>query len=248
MTCSVTIGTSGWNYKHWRDRFYPKGLPQKDWLSFYATRFDTVEINNSFYQLPKATTFRNWREIVPEGFVFAVKASRFITHMKKLKAPKTSSGKLFNRIEKLESTLGPVLFQLPPGWHCDRPRLARFLKSLSPKHRYTVEFRDPSWLKQEIYDLLREHNVAFCIHDFRGEQMPMVITADFTYVRMHGPSQVSYTGSYSMPTLREWAKRIDEWREKLKEVYVYFNNDVEGHAINNALKLRELCARREKHA
>lgn len=238
---AIHIGTSGWNYRHWVGRFYPAHLPQNEWLSFYAKHFDTVEINNTFYHLPKIKTFNTWRETVPKNFLFALKASRFITHMKKLTAPKTSSKKLFNRMRRLEETLGPVLFQLPPGWSRNDERLARFLASLPTGHQYVFEFRDVSWLTQDIYDLLRKYNAAFCIHDFRGERTPKELTADFTYVRMHGPHRAAYSGSYPMRTLKDWAERIHEWQNQLTDVYVYFNNDAEGSAIQNALTLRELC-------
>jgi uncharacterized protein YecE (DUF72 family) len=240
---SIHIGTSGWNYKHWIGRFYPQGLPQAELLSFYAKYFDTVEVNNSFYQLPKLHTFTNWRKTVPADFRFAVKASRFITHMKKLKAPRTSSQKLFTRIERLRGTLGPILFQLPPHWRCDEDRLARYLDSLSATHQYAFEFRDSSWLTESVYALLKQHNVAFCIHDFRGTQTPSEITADFTYIRMHGPHKAAYSGSYSAEALQRWAQDIKDWRKHLKDIYVYFNNDVEGHAVTNALQLRELCGK-----
>jgi uncharacterized protein YecE (DUF72 family) len=237
---SVHIGTSGWNYKHWRGRFYPERLPQAEMLAFYARHFDTVEINNTFYHLPKLRTFSAWRETAPKDFLFAVKASRFITHMKKLKAPKTSSKKLLTRVQRLEGTLGPILFQLPPSWHRDEDRLARFLESLPERHRYAFEFRDPGWLKQEIYNLLKDHNVALCIHDFRGDKTPKEITADFTYIRMHGPRKAAYSGSYPPRVLQKWAQQIKEWQRSLKDIYVYFNNDAEGNAVKDAFKLREL--------
>ena len=146
-------------------------------------------------------------------------------------------------MERLEETLGPILFQLPPGWSRNDERLAKFLESLSARHQYVFEFRDPSWLAPEIYGLLKEHNTAFCIHDFRGERTPREITADFTYVRMHGPRKAAYSGSYSARVLQEWAEQIRQWQSKLRNIYVYFNNDAEGNAIKNALKLRELCER-----
>lgn len=241
MAGAIRIGTSGWNYKHWFDRFYPKGLRQQDLLSFYAEHFDTVEINNSFYQLPAIKTFSRWRDTVPNSFVFAVKGSRFITHMKKLKAPKTSSRKLFTHIKRLKQTLGPVLFQLPPGWRCNRDRLSTFLKALPPAQEFVFEFRDRSWMQDDVYDLLKQHNAAFCIHDLRGEQTPKIITADFAYIRMHGPTAAAYSGSYPPQALKQWAEEIVEWRGKLRHVYVYFNNDIGGCAIKDALKLKELC-------
>jgi uncharacterized protein YecE (DUF72 family) len=242
VAAEIYVGTSGWNYKHWVGQFYPDDLPQKQMLSFYASHFDSVEINNSFYQLPKLKTFANWRDAVPRHFIFAVKASRFITHMKKLKAPKTSSHKLFTHMERLNQKLGPILFQLPPHWHYDIARLAAFLKAMPPGRRYVFEFRDVSWLTQEVYRLLTEYNVALCIHDLGGKESPREITADFTYLRFHGPRRAAYTGSYPPRVLKEWAKRITEWRSELKAIYVYFNNDAEGHAIRNALSFRELLS------
>src|SRR5256885_1591107 len=183
-------------------------LPQSELLSFYTKYFDTVEINNTSYHLPKIRNFNAWREVVPRNFIFALKASRFITHIKKLKAPRTSSKKLFNRMERLEETLGPILFQLPPGWTRNDKRLAKSLESLPAMHQYVFEFRDPSRLTPKIYDLLKEHNAAFCIHDFRGERTPREITANFTYVRMHGPHRAAYSGSYPPRVLKEWGQQI----------------------------------------
>src|SRR5262245_26148986 len=207
MSAKIEIGTSGWNYKQWMGVFYPSGLPQKDLLSFYAKHFDTVEINNSFYRLPELNTFNNWRESVPQRFTFAVKGSRFITHMKKLKAPRTSSEKLFDRVAGLEEKLGPILFQLPPRWKVNPERLAEFLAAIADEHRYAIEFRDPCWIIEQIFELLNKHNVAFCIHDLRGEATPREITADFTYVRMHGPGAAAYSGSYSPATLESWSNQ-----------------------------------------
>jgi uncharacterized protein YecE (DUF72 family) len=240
MSGAVHIGTSGWNYKHWVGPFYPKDLPQKKWLAYYADHFDTVEVNNTFYQLPEFSTFTTWRETVPQEFTFAVKASRFITHMKKLSAPKSSSEKFFNRTERLEDKLGPILFQLPPGWQCNCERLAEFLDAIPSEGQYAFEFRNQSWLQKDVYDLLRQHNIAFCIHDFRGQESPREITSDFAYVRMHGPGEIAYAGSYPLAALRKWGQQIKDWQKDLKAIYVYFNNDFEGHAVKNALKLREL--------
>lgn len=239
MSGAVHIGTSGWNYKHWIGRFYPTGLPQKKWLAYYADHFETVEINNTFYHLPQLTTFANWRDSVPPQFFFAVKGSRFITHMKKLKEPKTSSEKFFHGVSRLEQKLGPILFQLPPSWRVNLDRLAMFLEKMPLNHQYVFEFRNETWLHPEVYKLLRAHNVALCIHDFRRQQSPREITADFTYVRMHGPTEAAYWGSYSLRSLRSWAWQIKKWQQNL-EVYVYFNNDVEGCAVKDARRLKEM--------
>ena len=239
MASKVYIGTSGWNYKHWLGRFYPSGLPDRQMLSFYANHFDTVEINNSFYHLPAAKTFTNWRNTVGKDFCFAVKGSRFITHMKKLKAPKTSSRKFFARVKHLDNKLGPILFQLPPRWRCNVERLAEFLESLPKSYRYCFEFRDLSWNVRETYDLLEKHNVALCIYHQTGYDSPDEIIADFVYVRLHG-TETKYGGSYPTTVLKGWARRIKKWNSDSKTVYFYFNNDPEGHAVKNALELREL--------
>jgi uncharacterized protein YecE (DUF72 family) len=239
----VRIGTSGWHYKHWLGVFYSEGTRASEMFAFYARHFETVEINNSFYRLPTATTFDNWREASPRNFCYAVKASRFITHMKKLKDPQSSSAKFFLVADRLEKKLGPILFQLPPRWKLNLDRLDEFLRTLPAKHKYALEVRDESWLVPEVYDLLRKHSVAFCIHDFADMKVPHEITADFTYLRFHGPTTAKYWGSYSDRQLRTWADRINSWRRDLSSVYAYFNNDPEGAAIRNALTLKELVAR-----
>ena len=242
MSGAVHIGTSGWNYKHWKGSFYPKDLPQKKWLAYYVEHFDTVEVNNTFYQLPQFSTFESWRETVPQGFTFALKASRFITHMKKLKDPQTSSEKFFDRSERLEDKLGPILFQLPPGWQLNIDRLTEFLEVIPSEHRYVFEFRNESWLTEAVFDLLKQHNVAFCIQDFRGKQSPREITADFAYVRMHGPGEIAYAGSYGEAALKKWARQIESWRKELNDVYVYFNNDIGGCAVKDAARLQRLVS------
>ena len=236
---SVRIGTSGWHYKHWLGGvFYPEGTRASQMFDFYARHFDTVEINNSFYRLPAAQTFDNWRESSPPNFLFAVKGSRFITHMKKLKDPYTSSAKFFLVADRLGEKLGPVLFQLPPRWKLNLERFEEFLQALPGEHKYVFEFRDESWLVREVYDLLRRYNAAFCIHDFADMKVPHEITADFTYIRFHGPTSAKYYGSYSDRDLRAWADRIEKWRTELHAVYAYFNNDPEGAAVRNALTLK----------
>ena len=235
----IRIGTSGWHYKHWLDGvFYPPGMKGAEMFQFYARHFDTVVINNSFYRLPTAKTFDAWRESAPPGFCYAVKASRFTTHMKKLKDPKSSSEKFFLVTERLEEKLGPILFQLPPRWKLNLERLAEFLEALPVEHRYAFEFREESWLVPQVFALLRKHKAALCIHDFADMKIPHEITADFSYVRFHGPTSAKYWGWYSTAELRTWARRIESWRDRLKAVYVYFNNDPEGAAVKNALELK----------
>ena len=240
MAHKVRIGTSGWHYKHWLGVFYPEGTRPSEMFQVYARHFDTVEINNSFYRLPTATTFDNWRESSPRNFCYAVKASRFITHMKKLKDPQSSSAKFFLVADRLNQKLGPILFQLPPRWKVNVERLNEFLRTLPGEHQYALEVRDDTWLIPDVYDALRQYNVAFCIHDFADMKVPKEITANFTYLRFHGPTSAKYWGSYSDRELRKWADWIKQQGRELPSVYAYFNNDPEGAAVRNALTLKQL--------
>ena len=208
-------------------------------LEFYVQRFDTVEINNSFYRLPSEEAFREWRKNTPPGFCFAVKGSRFITHNKKLKDPEPSLELLLPRAEKLKEKLGPILFQLPPMWRLNVERLEGFLGALPRRHRYSFEFRNETWNTPAVYEILRKHNAAYCMFQLAGFQSPLEITADFAYIRLHGPGG-KYQGSYSDAELREWADRIRSWRRGLEAVYVYFDNDEAAYAAHNALRLKEL--------
>lgn len=208
-------------------------------LQFYLERFDTVEINNSFYRLPSEEMFTNWRNGTPPRFCFAVKGSRFITHNKKLKDPEPSIDLFLPRVEKLKSKLGPILFQLPPKWNVNTERLEHFLKVLPRRHRYAFEFRNESWNTAAVYDILKAHNAAYCMFHLAGFQSPLEITADFTYVRLHGPGN-KYQGSYSDEDLSEWAARIRRWRRRLDSIYVYFDNDQAAYAAHNALRLKAL--------
>ncbi|MCU1257261.1 MAG: hypothetical protein JWO80_146 [Bryobacterales bacterium] len=239
MSAEIRIGTSGWHYKHWIGAFYPPRFPASKMLSYYQERFDTVELNNTFYRLPAENAVKLWRESTPAGFVFAVKGSRFITHMKKLKDPEAGLEKFFARVDLLGEKLGPVLWQLPPNWTLDVDRLAEFLSALPKYHRYAFEFRNETWNTPEVMSLLRANGAAYCAYDLAGYQSPVEITADFTYVRLHGPGG-KYQGSYSDDALRGWARRIREWRKVLRAVFVYFDNDDSGYAAHNALRLREL--------
>jgi uncharacterized protein YecE (DUF72 family) len=234
----VHIGTSGWHYPHWRGPFYPEKHAPARMLQFYITHFDTVEINNSFYKLPNPQTFESWREATPEHFCFAVKASRFLTHNKKLKDPENALQNFLPRAEALKQKLGPILFQLPPRWRVNLERLREFLQTLPRSHRYAFEFREPSWNTEAVYDTLRRYNAAYCIFELAGFMSPLPITADFTYVRLHGPGG-KYQGCYSQPQLQQWAEQIAEWG-KLRAIYLYFDNDQAGYAAQNALELKQL--------
>jgi uncharacterized protein YecE (DUF72 family) len=242
MRGKVHIGTSGWHYKHWLGPFYPSELPAKEMFSFYARQFDTVELNNTFYHLPAPATFDSWRDNSPVGFRFAVKGSRFITHMKKLQDPESSTAKFLLGASRLGKKLGPILFQLPPRWNVNTERLADFLGVLPTEHRYVIEFRDESWIVPEVFEVLRQHSAAFCIHDLAAQQTPLEITADFTYLRFHGPGAAKYSGSYSRSNLKKWADRIADWQTRLSAIYVYFNNDVGGAAVKNAASLKTLVS------
>ena len=236
---NVRIGTSGWHYKHWVGPFYPADMRPPRMLRWYAERFDTVEINNSFYRLPAATAVETWCRETPPDFCFAVKASRYITHNRKLKDPESATEKFISLVEKLGKRLGPILFQLPPSWKVNAQRLQDFLVGLPHTHPYVFEFRNPTWNIPEVYEVLRRHNAAFCIYELAGYQSPIEITADFTYVRLHGPGN-KYQGDYGGSRLRTWAKRVEDWRGKLKHVFVYFDNDQAGFAPKNALELKRM--------
>jgi uncharacterized protein YecE (DUF72 family) len=236
----IRIGTSGYHYKHWLGTFYPPKTPASKMLAHYVRHFDTLELNNSFYRLPTTDAFESWRDATPDNFMFAVKASRFITHNKKLKDPENALDNILARATHLGKKLGPVLFQLPPHWKVNAGRLEALLEILPRDHRYAFEFRETSWVTPEIYRLLRRFNAAFCIYELAGYQSPLEITADFTYVRLHGPGAGKYQGSYSNSGLRKWAERIDEWSTKLKAIYFYFDNDQAGYAPHNAMTLRKM--------
>ena len=233
------IGTSGWHYKHWIDKFYPTGLNTKDQFSYYMSFFDTLEINNSFYRLPSKETFRKWHGETPTNFVFSVKASRFITHMKKLSDPEDSPNLFLSHAGELADKLGIVLFQLPPGWKVNVERFDSFVSALPRNQRFVFEFRNSSWYTENIYAILRKRNCGFCIYELAGHRSPLVVTADFVYVRLHGPGN-KYQGSYSDESLRDWAYRILEWNQEGRDVYIYFDNDQDAFAVFNAITLKDM--------
>lgn len=239
MAGKIHIGTSGWSYKHWRGNFYPADVRVKDHFAYFQKYFKTVELNNPFYHLPPKQTFINWKNTVSDDFVYAVKASRYITHMKKLKEPAESLANFLENVVGLEEKLAVILFQLPPGWEINIGRFTEFLGKLPKEHRYTFEFRNTTWYDERIYNLLKQYNCAFCIYELAGHVSPMEVTADFVYIRLHGPGD-KYQGSYPEQTLQEWADKCKEWSKEGKDVFVYFDNDQEGYAAFNAIRLREL--------
>jgi uncharacterized protein YecE (DUF72 family) len=239
MSRRYWVGTSGWSYNHWRGPFYPPGLPTSKWLTHYYAEFPTVEINASFYRLPQEKTFRNWGEAVPEGFRFAVKASRYISHIKRLKECEEPIETFLGRARHLGEALGPVLYQLPPNFHCkpeNVDRLAEFMSLLPRDVRHVFEFRHDSWFNADIFFLLRMHSVGFCAFHMVDWETPLEATTDLAYVRFHGSDSV-YGGCYSDEQLGDWARRLRELPEDVGEVYVYFNNDAFGYAVENARTL-----------
>jgi uncharacterized protein YecE (DUF72 family) len=239
---SVWVGTSGWTYDGWRGPFYPKDVSKKHWLRWYGEQFPSTEVNGSFYRTPSLEAVKAWREDTPEKFLFAWKASKFITHWKRL------SEKSINSIELMETRLrvlgpkaGPVLFQLPARFKADRERLASFLKLLPKRYKYAFEFRDASWYEEPILNVLRDRNVALCLSDHVDAPSPWEVTAAHVYLRGHGPTG-QYKGRYSLKTLREWAASIRKWRRRRLDVFCYFDNDQKSAAPKDAQRLIKLLS------
>jgi len=238
MATNYYIGTSGWHYDHWRHRFYPGELVKAKWLEFYATHFTTVELNNSFYRLPSEAAFTAWRDSSPADFTFAVKVSRFITHIKWLKDTEEPVARFISRAKILGGKLGPLLYQLPPNMHRNDERLESFLSILPQGMKHVFEFRHQSWLEEKVFELLRKHNVGFCVFDMPSLSCPLVTTADFAYIRFHGSTGL-YSSCYSDKELADWAQGLANLAANLKAVYIYFNNDAEAFAVRNAITLRD---------
>jgi uncharacterized protein YecE (DUF72 family) len=256
MNVRCYVGTSGWVYAHWRGIFYPSDLPQPRWYNHYASFFDTVEINYSFYRLPSEKTFDRWQTQAPAGFVYALKANRFLTHVKRLKDVAAPLERFLVRARRLGDKLGPILWQLPPRWGADPARLESFATLLvvdrsteqsatgstqgsSPTLSHVFEFRDPAWFVQPVQEVLERFGLNFCIFDMPGLPCPPWITGDVVYLRFHGVGQV-YAGRYGWEGLQPWAERIRQWLTEERTVYAYFNNDAFGHAVADAQTLREL--------
>ena len=233
----ILIGTSGWHYDSWRGPFFPDGLPLKNQLQYYSSQFPTTELNGVFYRTPTPEAVKSWREQTGMDFVFAWKASKFITHWKRLSDKSVNSLELLeNRLSFLGKKAGPILFQLPPQFHANRERLASFLKMLNRKRRYTFEFRHGSWYEKPILDLLRDNDVALCLSDHADAPAPWQVTASFVYIRGHGPSG-RYHGTYSDQTLKEWARDAWRWKKQGHDVFCYFDNDVKSAAPLDAERL-----------
>lgn len=235
----IHIGTSGWSYSHWKENFYPSKMPSNSWLNFYSSVFSTVEVNSTFYHSPLPTTTEKWYKQVPKNFQFAIKASRYITHRKRLNDCSESLIFFYKSIQNLQPKLGPILFQLPPSFQMNQERLETFISLLKADYRYTFEFRHKTWFTEEIYSLLSKHKIALCITDLNGELSPEEVTSNFIYLRLHGPHQ-AYKGSYGPVRLKAWKKKIDKWLDSRKEVYCFFDNDEKGYAIEDAKFLLDL--------
>ena len=236
MSVKYYIGCSGWHYEHWRGLYYPEELRRSKWLQFYASQFTTVELNNSFYKLPSEKAFTNWRESTRDDFIFALKVSRFITHVKRLRNLGSAVENFLSRVDLLGEKLGPLLYHLPPNMKRNDELLQDFLSSLPPKHQHIVEFRHESWIDDAVFNILREHNVGLCVFDMPGFGCPLIGTSDFAYVRFHG-SESLYSGCYSDEEPSRWTQGIARLGKHVKASYIYFNNDVEAFAVKNAITL-----------
>ncbi len=240
---AVLIGCSGWQYRHWRGDFYPAELPQRAWFAHYAACFDTVELNTTFYRLPRPEAVERWAAAAPPGFVYALKLGAFGSHRMKLRDAATWLPNHLDRARRLGPSLGPTLVQLPPRWKRNVERLDEFL-SVAPKTmRWAVEMREPSWLHDDVFEVLRRHGAALCIHDLLADH-PWELTTDWTYVRFHGPDALvrKYWGRYGPDRLRAPADRLCRWLDEGHDVYAYFNNDYCGYAVEDATWLREAMA------
>jgi len=238
----LRIGTSGYVYPHWKGRFYPRELPQRDWLGYYAQHFDTVELNNPFYRQPERATFEKWRAAVPDDFRFAVKLNRFITHIKRLNVGADSIERSYGTMAGLGPKLAVVLAQLPPKWKFAPDRLEAYVTQVAPRRRrHAIEPRDASWLTPDALAVLRELRVALCLIDTPKWPSVDAVTAGFVYIRFHGPERL-YASNYTDDMLRAWADRIRGWRAQGLDVYGYFNNDLPDYAPRNAARLRELAS------
>jgi uncharacterized protein YecE (DUF72 family) len=238
MARQILIGTSGWNYDDWRGIIYPRDLPQEKWFAYYCQLFDTVEINNTFYHQPTSRTLSAWERQAPRKFVYAVKANRYLTHMRKLKDAHAPLIRFLRSTRRLKTHLGPLLYQLPPNWKKNLTRLRDFAKLLPGDETHVIEFRNRDWLAEDTYELMAEFKLCLCVHDMLPRH-PRRVTGPAVYVRFHGPGKKKYAEKYSPSRLKPWAAWILEVARQHR-VYVYFNNDHHGYAVRDAEALREM--------
>lgn len=238
MSSQIHIGCSGWQYEHWKGLFYPEEIPKKEWLPFYKKHFTTVEINASFYHLPRKTTFEKWKEEAGDHFLFTIKGSRYVTHIKKLNDPGESVQKFYDHAVYLGEKTGAILWQFPPMLHADEEKLSAFCNVLDKNYKNVIEFRHESWFEETYYKILRKFNIGFCIVSANGIPEIFQTTSKIGYVRYHGMQQNWYRYNYSDKELNDYAEKIKKL--KAEEIYIYFNNDFEAHAVRNALKLKEI--------
>lgn len=237
------IGTSGWNYSHWRLIFYPQEIPLNRWLEFYSDFFDTVEINMTFYRFPNEKAIEKWKRAVPEGFLFSIKGSRIITHVKKLKDVEEILKKFLKIVSLFENKLGPILFQLPPSFSFKADRLKNFCELLSSqdiikKGKFAVELRDKRWVNEEVFDILKTYNICLCFSDYPGVKIDAPLTSFFSYIRRHGPTFL-YSSLYTEKEIKADARIIKDYLKNKIEVFVYYNNDANAWAVKNAIQLKE---------
>ncbi|MDX1810706.1 MAG: DUF72 domain-containing protein [Gammaproteobacteria bacterium] len=244
MPDNIFIGTSGWSYQHWKDSFYPH-IAQKDWLGFYAEQFNSVEINGSFYRLQSPETYQHWYQATPADFRFSLKANRYLTHRKRLLEPEKSVALEKEHAQHLQNKLAVVLWQLPANFKKNIPRLKQFLLALAnwPEVRHTIEFRHTSWFDDETIHLLKQHRIAICQSDAADWPLWNAVSGNVVYLRLHGHTQ-TYVSSYAKTSLVHWAKKIIDWQQQEKSIYVYFDNDAFGHAPQNAKALVHLLKTR----
>src|SRR5436190_12439733 len=242
MSKRIHIGTSGWNYKHWLGSFYPEDIKASHQLVYYASFFDSVEINNSFHT-PSPERLAKWRLTTPKNFLFSIKASRHISHTKKLKGGGAMGENFFSGVAILKEKLGPILFQLPAGFEMDYQRLELFLKEIPRKFRYVFEFHNGTWYDEKILALLKKFNCAFCIYELDGQLSPKEVTTDFVYVRLHGPEE-RYTGNYPHEVLEHWAEECGAWKTKGKDRFFFFENDQHAFAVHDAIALKKLLGQK----
>jgi uncharacterized protein YecE (DUF72 family) len=237
---NFNVGTSGWSYAGWLGNFYPEKIKPKLILPYYATLLNSVELNNSFYQIPQEKNVRIWAEITPPDFIFSCKANRYITHYKRLEDSTESVEKLLKAFSNFEEKLGPILFQFPPYWPINIPRLKSFLEYLPKNLLYTFEFRHKSWFCDELYELLHQYQYSLCFYNHKMYYSPEIVTGPFIYMRMHGPDEEAYTGSYEEETLIEYAHKFINWHQEGKAIYCYFDNDEKANAPKDAQRMQKL--------